>query len=85
MHASDVACTSSCRQPGACRSYAASQKGRTCAMLLARRTDRRRMLSLSLCTPFPMDWRRSRSSVTLADLNSVPAGWPGVSSLLQAS
>ncbi len=34
------------------------------------------MLSISLCTPFPMELRRSLSRVTLADLNRVPA-WCG--------
>ena len=41
------------------------------------------MLSLSLWTPFPIDWRRSLSSVTLADLNRVPAGWSHLGSQLK--
>ena len=49
----------------------------TCAMWLARRTDRRRMPSLSLRMRSPTECRRSRSSVTLADLKRVPAAWPG--------
>ena len=51
--------------------------GLTCAMWLARRTERRRTPSQSLCTPpWPMPCRPGFSSVTLPDLYSVAARGP---------